>query len=66
VPVPARIDQRLSLLEQTPARPRQRENERLLGRIRPLHEDSRSVLGAGRMREDLVDEGEVVSLGHVA
>ena len=31
-------------------RPRQFDNERLLGRIRELHEDSRGVLGAGRMR----------------
>ena len=32
------------------ASPRQLDNERLLGRIRELHEDSRGVLGAGRMR----------------
>ena len=45
---------------------RQQDNERLLGRIRALHEDSRGTLGAGRMQEDLVDEGEVVSLNRVA
>lgn len=48
------------------ASPRQLDNERLLGRIRELHEDSRGVLGAGRMREDLVDDGESVSLNRVA
>ena len=45
---------------------RQRDNERLLGRMRELHEDSRGVLGAGRMREDLVAEGESASLNRVA
>lgn len=45
---------------------RQQDNERLLGRMRELHEDSRGVLGAGRMREDLVAEGESTSLNRVA
>lgn len=45
---------------------RQLDNERLLGRIRALHEDSRGVLGAGRMHEDLSDEGETASLNRVA
>lgn len=45
---------------------RQLDNERLLGRIRELHEDSRGTLGAGRMHEDLVDEGESASLNRVA
>jgi putative transposase len=45
---------------------RQVDNDRLLGRIRDLHEDSRGVLGAGRMHEDLVAEGELVSLNRVA
>jgi putative transposase len=45
---------------------RQRDNERLLGRMRELHEDSRGVLGAGRMREDLMAEGESASLNRVA
>ena len=36
---------------------RQLDNQRLRGRIRELHEDSRGTLGAGRMREDLVDQG---------
>lgn len=45
---------------------RQHDNERLLRRMRELHEDSRGVLGAGRMREDLVAEGESASLNRVA
>ena len=45
---------------------RQVDNERLLGRIRELHEDSRGTLGAGRMQEDLTDEGETASLNRVA
>jgi putative transposase len=45
---------------------RQRDNERLLGRMRELHVDSRGVLGACRMHEDLVAEGESVSLNRVA
>lgn len=46
--------------------PRQLDNERLLGRIRELHEDSRGTLGADRMQEDLADEGETASLNRVA
>lgn len=45
---------------------RQADNDRLLGRIRALHEDSRGVLGAGRMHEDLAAEGESASLNRVA
>ncbi|QNH24297.1 IS3 family transposase [Xanthomonas theicola] len=45
---------------------RQRENERLSCRIRELHEDSRCTLGAGRMHEDLADEGQRVGLNRVA
>ena len=44
-------------LEREPS-PRAQENARLLVRIREIHEDSRSVIGAPRMHEDLVDEGE--------
>lgn len=36
---------------------RQHDNERLLSRIHALHQDSRGTLGAGRMQEDLVEEG---------
>ena len=45
---------------------RERDNQRLLGRIRELHEDSRNTLGAGRMQEDLADAGETASLNRVA
>src|SRR5690606_24285164 len=45
---------------------RERDNQRLLGRIRELHEDSRGTLGAGRMHEDLAEEGETASLNRVA
>ena len=45
---------------------RRADNDRLLGRIRELHEDSRGVLGAGRMHEDLAAEGESASLNRVA
>ncbi len=46
--------------------PRMRTNARLLERMRQIHEDSRGVIGAPRMREDLVDEGETVSRNRVA
>jgi putative transposase len=45
---------------------RRRDNERLLGRMRELHEDSRGVLGAGRMHEDLIAEGKSASVNRVA
>ncbi len=45
---------------------RQLDNQRLLGRIRELHEDSRGTLGAGRMQEDLAEEGESASPNRVA
>ncbi len=45
---------------------RQVDNDRLLERIRELHEDSRGVLGAPRMHEDLVELGETASLNRVA
>ena len=46
--------------------PRQCDNERLLGRIHVLHQDSRGTLGAGRMQEDLVEEGLTASRNRVA
>ncbi|RMI02390.1 transposase, partial [Stutzerimonas nitrititolerans] len=46
--------------------PRTQENARLVRRIREIHEDSRGVIGAPRMHEDLLDEGEIVSLNRVA
>jgi putative transposase len=45
---------------------RQRDNERLLKRIRALHEDSRGTLGAPRMHEDLTEEGETASKNRIA
>jgi len=46
--------------------PRTEENARLVRRIREIHEDSLGVVGAPRMHEDLLDEGETVSLNLVA
>lgn len=46
--------------------PRAQANARLLQRMREIHEDSRGVIGAPRMHEDLSDEGETVSLNRVA
>jgi len=45
---------------------RAQDNTRLVGRIREIHEDSRGVIGAPRMHEDLLAEGETVSLNRVA
>jgi putative transposase len=44
----------------------QLDNARLPGRMRALHEDSQGTLGAGRMQEDLADEGQRVGLNRVA
>ncbi len=49
-----------------PPSPRAVENERLLKRIRELHAASDGVMGAPRIHEDLIDEGETVSLNRVA
>lgn len=46
--------------------PREKANARLLARIREIHEDSKGVIGAPRMQEDLVDEGEHVSVNRIA
>ena len=45
---------------------RDSENVRLLARIREIHDDSGGVIGGPRMHEDLVAEGESVSLNRVA
>ena len=45
---------------------RQIDNARLLGRIREIHEDSRGAIGAPRMHEDLLNEGETISKNRVA
>jgi transposase InsO family protein len=42
------------------------DNQRLLGRIREIYENSRGALGAGRLHEDLIEEGESASLNRVA
>jgi len=34
------------------------DNERRLVRIREMHADSRATIGAGRIQEDLEEEGE--------
>lgn len=49
-----------------PLSSRARENQRLLERIRVLHAQSDKVLGAGRIWDDLRDEGELCSLNRVA
>jgi len=45
---------------------RESENARLLARIREIHGDSKGVVGAPRMWEDLVAEGESTSLNRIA
>lgn len=49
-----------------PPSAREQDNGRLLGRIREMHEDSGGVIGAPRMHEDLVAEGESASLNRIA
>ena len=46
--------------------PRAQANARLLEKMREIHEDSRGIIGAPRMREDLLDEGQPASLNRVA
>ena len=45
---------------------RQIDNERLLKRIREIHEGSQGVIGAPRMHEDLTEEGETASKNRIA
>lgn len=45
---------------------RQRDNRRLLSRIREMHEDSQGTVGALRMHEDLTDAGETASKNRIA
>ncbi len=42
------------------------ENERLLTRIKEIHEDSGGIIGAPRMHEDLREEKETASLNRIA
>lgn len=46
--------------------PRQIDNDRLLGRIREIHEDSRGIIGVPRMHEDLGEAGETASKNRIA
>ena len=52
--------------EGRPPSARQIDNERLLRRIREIHEDSQGVIGAPRMHEDLTEEGETASKNRIA
>jgi len=52
--------------EKRPPSPRQIDNERLLGRIREIHEDSRGIIGVPRMHEDLREVGETASKNRIA
>lgn len=52
--------------ESRPASARHISNEHLLGRIRELHADSQGALGAPRMHEDLIEEGETASKNRIA
>jgi len=52
--------------EARPPSARQIDNERLLGRIREIHEDSQGSIGAPQMHEDLTDEGETASKNRIA
>jgi putative transposase len=45
---------------------RQRDNERVLKRIRVIHEDSGGIIDAPRMHEDMTEEGEMVGKNRVA
>jgi len=52
--------------EQRPPSSRQRDNERLLKRIREIHEDSQGAIGVPRMHEDLTESGESASKNRIA
>lgn len=52
--------------EGRPPSARQKDNERLLKRIREIHEDSQGIIGTPRMHEDLTDEGETASKNRIA
>lgn len=49
-----------------PASAREIDNERLLKRIREIHEDSGGAIGVPRMHEDLTEEGETASKNRIA
>lgn len=52
--------------EGLPPSARQKDNEHLLKQIREIHQDSRGIIGAPRMHEDLTDEGETASKNRIA
>ena len=52
--------------EQRSPSARQIDNERLLKRIRAIHEDSRGIIGVPRMHEDLCEDGETASKNRIA
>ncbi len=52
--------------EKRPPNPRQIDNDRLLERIREIHEDSRGAIGVPRMHEDLREAGETASKNRIA
>ena len=52
--------------EMRPVSARQIDNERLLCRIRQIQADSQGILGAARVHEDLVDEGETAGKNRIA
>lgn len=49
-----------------PASAGAQDNHRLLERIREIHDDSKGVIGASRMQENLTHEGETASLNRIA
>ena len=52
--------------EQRAPSARQVDSERLLKRIRAIHEDSRGIIGVPRMHEDLREAGETASKNRIA
>lgn len=52
--------------EDRPPSHRQRDHDRLLARIREIHEHSQGTTGAPRKHEDLTDEGETASKHRMA
>lgn len=49
-----------------PANPRALDNDRLLTRIREIHDDGGGVIGAPRLHEDLTAAGETASVNRIA
>lgn len=66
VSLPAHLAEGFYGWRECPSSPRTRKNRRLLESIRSLHAESKGVLSAPRIWEDLRDEGEQWSLNRVA